>query len=244
MSPSLFLKILFVWIAFLGIGMTVAEANTIRMVYIEAPPFYFTDKDGRPQGILIELMNQVAKKAGYELEAFSYPAKRMAHKLIDGEADIWLGVATIPDFEGKTLIGNTELINVVLNVYYIGNKKVLLDKKDFSGKSMIVLRGYSYGGLINYIKDTANRVTYYETGSHASAFKMLKNGRADYLLDYSIPADRTMRIVKISGLKSARLSSVPLKFVVSRKTPDAPNVLKNIENAYKALLQTGEIRHH
>ena len=242
MKPSIILKIVLIWIFFFGIVMNAAEAKTIRMVYIEAPPFYFTDPNGTPHGFLIELMNQVTQKAGYELEAFSYPAKRMAYMLINGEADIWLGVSTIPDFKGRTLIGKTEVLNVVLNIYSIGNKKALLDKEDFSGHSIIVLRGYSYGGLINFIKDPANRVTYYETGSHESAFKMLKNGRADYLLDYCIPADRTMDIVKIPGLKSARLSSLPLKFVVSKKTPDALNVLMEIEDAYRALVQTGKIK--
>ena len=234
--------LLSVWIILFGLVVSAAEARTVRMVYIEAPPFYFTDEKGSPQGFLFALMKQVTKQAGYELEAFSYPAKRMAHKLLSGEADIWLGVSTIPGFKDQTLIGETEIVNVCLYLYYIGENKAIHGKEDFSDKSIIVLRGYSYGGLIQFIKDPANRVTYYETDSHESAFRMLKAGRADYLLDYKTPTERTLKTVKIPELKSVELSSVPLKFVVSKKVPDAPRLLKALEDAYRELVQSGEIK--
>ena len=233
---------LYTLIILFGIIISTAEARTIRMVYIEAPPFYFTDEKGNPQGFLFELMKQVTKQAGYELEAFSYPAKRMAYELLSGGADVWLGVATIPGFEDQTLIGKTEIINVRLNIYYIGDKKAIRSKEDFSDKSIIGLRGYSYGGLIQFIINPANRVTYYETVSHEAALKMLKAGRADYLLDYRIPVERTLKTIEVPGLKFVELSSVPLKFVVSKKVPDAPELLKELEDAYKELEQTGELK--
>ena len=205
--------------------LTTAEARTIRMVYIEAPPFYYTDEKGSPQGFLIDLMRQVVQKAGYELETFSFPTKRMAYMLINGKADVWLGVSEINDFKCNTLIGKIDIINVVLNIYFIGNKKPLLNKGDFHGKSVIILRGYSYGGSGRIFRAPVNQVNYVESGSHTSAFKMLRAGRADYSLDYKTPANRTLKTVKISELKSARISSVPLKFVVSKKTPDAANIL-------------------
>lgn len=233
--------LLYVWIILFGIVFSTAEARTIKMVYIEAPPFYFTDEQGRPQGFLFELMKQLTKQAGYELEAFSYPAKRMAYKLISGEADIWLGVSSIPEFEGQTLIGKTEITNVRLNIYYIGEKKSIRGKQDLSGESIIILRGYSYGSLIKFIKDPANRITYYETNSHESAFRMLKAGRADYLLDYKTPTERILQIFKIPELKSVELSSIPLKLVVSKKSSDGRKLLKELEDAYKELLQAGEL---
>ena len=131
MNISILWKTIAIWIISLEIVLVGAEARTVRMVYIEAPPFYYTDGKGNPQGFLIELMRKVADKAGYGLETISFPAKRMAYKLINGEADIWLGVSAIPAFKGKTLIGNSEIINVVLNIYYLGDRQALFDKKDF-----------------------------------------------------------------------------------------------------------------
>ena len=218
-----------------------AGAKCLRMVYIEAPPFYYTDQDGRPQGFLYTLAKQVSEKAGYELYAVSYPAKRMAQKLINGEADLWLGATSIPLFKDNTVIGSEEIFQVRLNIYYRDEKEALSKTEDFSGKSLIVMRGYSYGGLINYIKAPENKVTYYETDSHESAFKMLKSGRADYLLDYATPAQRILKTLLIPNLKSARFSSVSLKFVVSKKVDNAADLLNQLEDAYRSLLASGDI---
>jgi len=38
--------------------------QTIEMVFIESPPFYFTNPAGKPEGILIDIVDKVMKKAG------------------------------------------------------------------------------------------------------------------------------------------------------------------------------------
>ncbi len=219
-----------------------SSAGTIRMAYIEAPPYYSTGKDGKAEGLVIDILNNVMKKAGYDWEAVSYPVKRMTSMLISGEIHLWVGLSTLPEFQGAALIGSTEIGKVILNAYHIGDKPPIIKKEDLAGKSLIILSGYSYGGWLSYIKDPANKITYYEPNSHESAFSMLSLGRADYLLDYDTPAKRILKTMNIPNLKVNEISSFTLKFVVSQKAPDAQNMLNRLEKAYQELLEEKKVQ--
>ncbi len=236
--------IFFMKLAVAGIILSfpiISSAETIRMAYIEAPPYYSSNKDGKPEGLVIDILSNVMKKAGYDWEAASYPVKRMTSMLTSGEIHLWVGLSTLPEFQGTTLIGNTELGKVTLNAYHIGDKPPIAKKEDLIGKSLIILGGYSYGGWFSYIKDPANKIAYHEPNSHESAFSMLRLGRAEYLLDYDTPAKRVLEKMKIPNLKFNEVSSSTLKFVVSQKAPNAQDILNRLEKTYQELLQEGKI---
>ncbi|NJL59713.1 MAG: transporter substrate-binding domain-containing protein [Desulfobacteraceae bacterium] len=218
----------------------ISSAETIRMAYIEAPPYYSSNKDGKAEGLVIDIMNKVMKKAGYDWEAASYPVKRMTSMLTSGEIHLWVGLSTLPEFQGTAIIGGTEIGKVILNAYHIGDKPPIMKKEDLAGKSLIILGGYSYGGWLSYIKDPVNKIAYHEPNSHESAFSMLSLGRAEYLLDYDTPAKRVLGAMNIPNLKVNEVSSFTLKFVVSRKSPDAQNMLNRLEKTYQELLQEGK----
>lgn len=219
----------------------ISSAETVRMAYIEAPPYYSSNKDGKPEGLVIDILNNVMKKAGYDWEAASYPVKRMTSMLISGEVHLWVGLSTLPEFQGTAIIGSTEIGKVILNAYHVGDKPPIMKKEDLAGKSLIILGGYSYGGWLPYIKDPANKITYHEPNSHESAFSMLSLGRAEYLLDYDTPARRVLGTMNIPNLKFNEVSSFTLKFVVSQKAPNARDMLNRLEKAYQELLQEKKI---
>ncbi len=70
---------------------------------------------------------------------------------------------------------------------------------------------------------------------------MLNLGRAEYLLHYEAPAKKILEKMSIPNLNMNQISSFPLKFVVSKKTPDAQDVLNKLEKAYNDLLKEGKI---
>jgi len=216
--------------------------QTIEMVFIESPPFYFTNPAGKPEGILIDIVDKVMKKAGYDWHAEAFPVKRMARMMADGRAHLWVGIPNLPEFEGTTYVGESEIFKVTLYSFRTGNSPPVLKKEDLAGKSLIVLRGYSYGGWINFIKDPSNNVKHEEPDTHESAFAMLKAGRADYLLAYKEPAERILKKTDIPDLKQNEISSNILRFVVSRKTPNAKEVLDKLENAYQQLKAEGVLK--
>lgn len=216
-----------------GAGVQVAHAEKIKLGYIEFPPFTFTDDAGKPNGILIDLANKVLPAAGYEYEAFSFPVRRLASYIGSGDLDLWMGLKTLPEFEGKAHIGETVIAELVLRAYTKGKKPPILVKEDMIGKSIIVLRGYSYGGWITYIEDPKNNINHIKANKHEAAFNMLKADRADYLLDYKEPSEMALQKVSIPDLEFNQISALPCYFVISKANPNGKKILDDLENAYK-----------
>ena len=221
----------------------IADEGTKKLTlgYIEFAPYTFTNDAGKPEGILIDLAGKVFPEAGYEWDAVSYPVRRLAEFLVSGDLDIWMGLKTLPSFKGNTYIGNEVVASLVLNAYTIGENPPLIKKEDLSGKSVIILRGYSYGGWINYIKDKKNKVAYIKTNKHLSALKMLQAKRADYLLDYRDPIDRARKSISIPELKHNQISSLPCYFIVSKKIKDGVEIINRLEKVYIQKKKNGQL---
>jgi polar amino acid transport system substrate-binding protein len=215
------------------------ENRIVKMGYIEFPPVFFTNDRGKPEGFLIDLAEMVLSKAGYELSARALPTKRMAKELAAGKIHLWIGLATLPQFEGTTYIGRSEVARNRLRAYYAGATRSIRNKTDLSGRSVLIMRGYSYGGWIHFIKDPANNVRYIETDGHIEGFRMLKAGRAEYFLNYRSPAETALKSLSFSDLSFSEISSFGTYFVVSKKAPGAKTLLRNMESAYRALVQSG-----
>ncbi len=214
----------------------------VKVGYVEFPPVFYTDSTGNPRGTLIELMGKVMKEAGYAWDAASYPTERMAKYLARGEIHLWVGSPSLPAFKGTTLVGATELMKIVMRSYFINDTSPIRARADLRGKKVIILNGYGYGGWINFIKEPANKVSYSETNTHESAFRMLKAGRADYLLDYKRPSDKVLRKIPVPGLAHSDITAFGVHFVVSKKAPAAGKLLENLENAYNRLVGEGIIQ--
>jgi polar amino acid transport system substrate-binding protein len=222
-----------------------AESQTIRMGYIEFSPVFYTDPDGVPQGLLVDLARQVVPAAGYHLKMESLPVKRMAHSLIKGEIDLWAGLKTIEGFEGNTLAGDSILLQICMNAYALGEVPAISSKEDLNGKMIIGMRGFSYGGWVTYLKNPVNEIDFIEVDSHESALKVLernnKTGAKCYLLDYEQPVNKALRSYPVANLKKYPLSCLDAYFVVSKRTPQARAVLDHLENTYKRLKKIGKV---
>lgn len=223
-----------------GAGSAAARNRTVEMGCIEFPPVFFTNSQGKAEGYLIDLAEMVMAKAGYGLNARSFPTKRMAKELVDGGIDLWIGLSTLPQFKDTTLIGASEVARISLRAYTVGGKTPITKKEDLIGKSVLIIRGFSYGGWITFIKDPANQVRYMEIDSHDAGFRMLKAGRADYFLDYRSPAENALKSLTVPDLAFNEISAFGAYFVVSKKAPDAEKLLADMEAAYAELVKEGK----
>lgn len=223
-----------------------AEPQTIRMGYIEFTPVFYTDINGIPQGLLIELAQQVVPEAGFNLEFESLPVKRMVNKLIKGDIDLWAGLKTLDGFAENTFSGESRLLQICLNAYGVDRVPEISKKEDLNNKMVIGLRGYSYGGWATYIKNPSNNIDYIEVDNHESALKVFdrnnKAGNKCYLLDYEQPVNKALQTYSIAQLEKTQISCLDAYFVVSKKTPNAKSVLNRLESSYKKLLESGQIQ--
>ena len=234
--------LLTVILASLSLNANADDANhtqEIALGYIEFPPVFSTDEEGNPKGLLIELAKMVIPKAGYKWTAHSRPTKRMANDIVTGDLDLWIGLATLPEFEGTTLIGKPIVSTIELNSYWLGDKPAIQKKEDLSGKRVITLHGYSYGGWITYIQNPENNVTECRSFSHEQAVNMLKYDRCDYLLNYAGPMKNMLQLIPIETLNQTRISALEARFVVSKKTNNAQRLLELLVKSYYELVDEG-----
>lgn len=222
-----------------------ALSKTIKIGYVEFPPMTYTDGQGRPAGVIIDITSKTLKKAGYEWTARSLPAKRMARMLTEGKIQLWIGLATLPEFKNKTLVGKSVVKKLTLRAYTIDEKKPVIKKEDLRNQTVLLLRGYSYGGWINFIKKPLNQVKFIEFDSHENAFKGLqffsKNSADCYLLDYKYPSETVLKETNIPNLLFNDISSFDIHFVVTRQMDNAGTVLDRIETAFTQLKKDGAI---
>lgn len=228
---------------FLITNSTYAQTGHLKYGYIEFPPFTYTDSDKKPNGFLVDWASKIFPKAGYQFSSQSFPVLRLADYIVEGKIDVWMGLKTLPQFKGTTYKGAVKITDLVLKAYTKKKIKKIIKKEDLSGSSVIILRGYSYGGWIQYIKDPKNKVMYIKANKHTSALKMLNAGRADYLLDYKAPCEIAQREVKVEGLKFNTIKALPIYFIVSKKVINGGKVLKDIERIFIKLKKAGQLNY-
>jgi len=212
------------------------------MAYIEFFPLFYL-QGGVAKGQLINLANAVTKHAGYDLKTHKFPTKRMARMIARGEMDLWIGLPNLEEFKDKVLIGDTSLMSIRLNSYRLSHTHQITTIDNFKGKKVILMRGYSYGGMLRYFLDPKNEVTITYADRHEQALSILAHQRAEYLLEYELPILKALNIIEKTANFNFHVDNIGeygAHFVVSKKTANASIVLQDLEEAYHQLKQSNQ----
>lgn len=216
-----------------------ARAEPLKVVYVELPPYTYTDPDGTPKGSLVALTQKVASDAGLEYGAESVPARRLFQGIAAGEYDMFIGIKTPEAFQGTTVASRSVIARIDLHAWSIGAAPEVRVKEDLAGKQVIVLTGYSYGGWRSYFEDPANRVQMIEARTPEQALQLLVAGRAPILLQYELPMEQALGGKRPPDLKSSLISSLDCHFVISSKRPDAAELVGRLDASFEKLKATG-----
>ena len=203
--------------------------------YPEQAPRVYTDAQGRPAGFYPRLLDEMMRRAGLRWHATSFPAPRLMHNLQSGETSLSILVKN-PLLETCCLYSTRPVWNDKLRAYWTGAKPAIAGKEDLNGKTVIVLAGFSYGGLIDYLKEPAHNVSLQTAESHKAAFDMLRAGRADYLLDYEEAAQfQVLDKAPLTDMHSGIVDNVQMYLVLNKTYPDAATLMTRLEGIYAKL---------
>ncbi len=216
-----------------------AGGKTYRVGVLDFPPFCVIHKTGEYTGILVEVLEKVLKYDGISYTITGMPPKRLYTGLSTGEVDIYMGVKGVPLYAGKVVFSDSVVADIDLRVYSRKGAPVVQSLEQLKGKKIMVLMGYGYGGLIRFLKDPKNRITLDPTADHITAFRKLRAGRADYVLDYRRPASKAIEEVGLKDFDYGSILKLDVYFIVSKKTPGAEEFMDKIENLYQALKARG-----
>lgn len=185
-------------------------------------------ENGEPDNPLLRVTSVLFSKADIPWHGKSYPASRLFAYLQDGTAQFSM-LVRVPALQDCCLYSKKPVTIAEIRAYRHSGTMPIRAKEDLAGKSVITIRGYSYGGLVNFLADERNQVNNHVTQAHASAFRMLANGRADYVIDYAGPANEVLAAEPIAGVKFDVIARQEVFLVLSRTYPNAQAVMDRLE---------------
>lgn len=161
-------------VVLLGMSAPVA-AKPVTLAYVDFPPYEY-QIDGKPAGVLVEIVQDVFKRAGVELELVFYPFKRALAEVkagrIDGLFNFYKNKERLQHFDYSDPVITNPLVLFVKNDSDLTFSGKLDDLK---GKRIAAMLGYTYG--VGF--DDAKQFTIDRAASHEVNFKKVAKGRAD-----------------------------------------------------------------
>ena len=216
-------------------------AKTVRIAYVEFPPITFRSEVGHADGELIDITRKVVREAGYVPDFVHLPISRVYLYLKSGQIDVWPGLTNIPSLDGEVLESWVSPMPVQLSVWYQKGKGSPLEHFDqLRGKRVIVIAGYTYAGLINWLNQAEDiRIT--EAPNHRAAVDMLKRNRGDYVLDYRQPIKQILTEPSDQNVLESEVRTRNTAWLFSMAQPRAAILREEFDDAYLRLVQAGEV---
>ncbi|MFW6415000.1 MAG: substrate-binding periplasmic protein [Thermodesulfobacteriota bacterium] len=223
-----------------GLGRCFAKPLEVGMLHF--PPYYNIKGGDQLEGMFVDVLKKIMDEVGEEYNFKGYPPKRLYKNVATGKTDIWLGTAGKGIYDDKVLRSPEKILNIYMMAYSVGDTPPIESLADFKGKSIIKIHGYNYKGVSEYFENPDNNIEVNGARSHKKGVQMLKRGRADYLVDYKVPAEKAFNEVSgIDDLQRSQLQEVGIYFNISNKTPNNSELMDKIMNAYNKLKEQGEM---
>lgn len=188
------------------------------------------DSTGILENPLLKFSEAVFTELNIPWTAKPFPANRMFERLETGRSNFSILVQA-SRLKESCIFSSKPVTFSELRVYRKKTVSPINTIEDFRKKSVILIRGYSYGKIGAYLRNTSNGVATYEAPKHEAAFKMLNFGRAEYLLDYSGPSEEVLSQYPIEGVTHDLMTRLNVYFVLSRHYPNAEEMMIRFERA-------------
>ncbi|MBI3444051.1 MAG: transporter substrate-binding domain-containing protein [Magnetospirillum sp.] len=194
----------------------------------------YTNDNGIAKGALVRLARPLFAAAGLTWSIATYPAPRLIKGLRDGSFNFSM-LVRMAELDECCLYSSAPVLVQEPRIYFLDGKPPVSGKEELAGKSLIVINGFTYGGLIRHINDPAHGIVTEVAESLDAAFRMLEAGRADYLLSYEANAQAILAARPIRGLNSRPMGRIPVYMVLAKSYPEASATLARLEALSRTL---------
>lgn len=235
MKKLLLVMSLILSIVFVGCGQKEEKKVEKKVYYVgtnaEYAPFEYLD-NGKLAGFDIDLMNEVAKRAGIEIQWSDMSFDGIIPALNSGKIDISIAAFTITPERLKAVDFSVPYLDSPISFLTVDNK--ITDMNDIKGKKYGVQLGTTQESVANEIEN-ATVVTY---GTPAIAVLDLKSGKLDGVLVDDSVADSF--ITANPGVTLVGKSEGDSKAIVFNKKFDKA-VLQKINEVIEEMKKDGTI---
>lgn len=200
------------------------------------------DSSNKPAGRFIDITKAVLDNAGINFDFVHLPISRTYLYIKDGSIDVWPGLSGIPALQSYVIEGHSTPITITLSAWHLKGSPKIENINDLTTKKVILINGYTYGGLLYKITKPEFGMTAFYTPGHLSGLKMLKLGRGQYFLDYNEPVFNQLETYSVDDLIHTKLNTRNGTFIISKKTPNAQQLRQALDQSYLQLVSEGKIK--
>ncbi|MES9868877.1 MAG: transporter substrate-binding domain-containing protein [Sedimenticola sp.] len=237
---------------FLFVGMFLTAANVYAQqaeIKISSDPWVpwvlSAEDDGAPNGIAIDLANEIFSRMDVPIDISIYPYKRCLFQMETGKRDMLLMAKKTPERE-KFMLYSDVVVNDPQLLYYATQHKEDFEwseLSDLKGATIGVVLGFDYGQLTQYAKKTHDYSLIVSSDDDTN-LRILLAGRIDLLAMNRSTADHLIK--KNPELKGKiRAATNPISvaefhFAISRKG-NATHLLPRINETIAEMNSDGSL---
>ncbi len=182
---SSFLKLLFPLLFFFSLTVTAfADNRTVLVGLYESKPDIFISESGNPEGIFVDVIEQIAKSEGWILRYVPGTWVEGLERLEKGEIDIVGGIGPT-DERQKRFSFNKVPVTTSWSRVYAAKGSEIVTILDLKGKRLAAVAGSIHEeGFIRFIKGSGLDITIIPVLDHNIAFETVAKGDADAAVTY------------------------------------------------------------
>jgi polar amino acid transport system substrate-binding protein len=205
--------------------------SEVNILYVNMPPYTYTDAQGRAQGILNHLTLKILQQQNMQARFVEVPLTQLFDRINQGHNGVVHLIGAFPVPKQQLSFSERPLAYLQLKAYY-RNAPEIQKLSDLRGKKVIMVKGYTYGYLRDYLQLPENRVTILLVDSHEQAIKLLSHQSELYLLNYEKPFHTAIGEAKVRQLNQYLLSEIPIYWA---STKENSSILLRMEQGLEAL---------
>lgn len=209
-------------------------AKTLRYGCIEFSPYCYIDEFGRAQGSLVKLATFLCHQAGYQIEVLVLPPKRAIRMVADGSVDLWIGLPNIESYRDAVLRSALPITTFALDIYSLNPMDNFTGINELHSKRVAVIRGYTYGGLIDDLKLPVRRISFMEVADHVQATNALYRRNIDYMVGYRAGVIEAAKSLNRPVPFRYPIKTLDVFIMVPKAASNATLLLKKLEAAHTA----------
>ena len=156
------------------------DKATLRVGIVQNPPISYVGEGGEVSGLVVDVLNDVASKAGWKLDYVTGTWPELVNKLEDGNLDIQTGIAYSEERAKKYDFNQLALV-VNWGVLYRTSSSKFASTADLDGAKIAVFPNTTHTkAFLKLLDDFDIKPVTIEVENYEQAFEALKRGEADF----------------------------------------------------------------
>ncbi|MBL4788915.1 MAG: hypothetical protein JKY60_07660 [Kordiimonadaceae bacterium] len=206
-------------------------------VIVTFPRAYLASRGGVYCGGYFDIFRELIEEARFEPKFITMPMARIYSSIRNGESHfhMWMAGRDFNSISEQTLLVEPSVFPVIRISLYalVGTQNPVVD--DLRDVTIITVLGYEFSGFLDTLKARPN-VKFLYANNQASAVKMLKAGRAPYLLSAHARMDLKNLEIEHTELTETVLLARQIYATVLKSAPNHKDLHARLEAASKRIV--------